>query len=189
MPVNASLDTIGPLMAELRQGNKDAAGKLVEAFFPELRRMAAARIRRERRGHTWQPTVLVNELYLELVKIKALSPRPEDAAPERAAFFGLAGYLMKRLLIRHARPLSSRVQKVGLENFDIQGRPSEQDLKDVENLLDELASIDPKLRSVVEMRVFEGCTGDEIAARLGISRSTVNRHWSFASRWLADELA
>src|SRR4029450_11999177 len=127
--MNASLDTVGSWMAGLRQGNKAAAGKLVEAFFPELRRMAAARIRRDRSGHTWQPTVLVNELYLELVKIKALSPRSEDGLPERAAFFGLAGYLVKRLLIRHARPLSSRVQKVGLENFDLPGGPSEQDAK------------------------------------------------------------
>ena len=68
-------------------------------------------MQRERPGHTWQPTALVNELYLVLARVKALPPPGPDAESERAAFLGLAGFLMKRLLIHHARPLSRRAGK------------------------------------------------------------------------------
>ena len=66
-------DSAKRLMAELRGGSPEAAGRLVELFYPELRRLATARMLRERVNHTWQPTVLVNELYLELTRIKSLS--------------------------------------------------------------------------------------------------------------------
>src|SRR5215510_6021952 len=95
-------DTVRQLMAGLRRGDKDAAGQLVEIFYPELKRLAAARMKAEPSDHTWQPTVLVNELYLKLVKIKALSESEADA------FLGLATHLMRRLLIHHARPLANR---------------------------------------------------------------------------------
>jgi hypothetical protein len=71
-------DTVSRL-ASFRRGDAAAASKLVELFYPELRRLAAARMRGEQQGHSWQPTLLVNELYLELVKIKALKPAdPEN---------------------------------------------------------------------------------------------------------------
>src|SRR5258707_15670606 len=110
MPALPAADTVARLMADFRQGNPAAANELVELFYPELRRLAAVKMKGERTEHTWQPTALVNELYLELVKIKALKPPAHDE--ERAAFFGLAGHLMKRLLIHHARPLYRRIEKV-----------------------------------------------------------------------------
>lgn len=185
--MNPGLETIGELMARFRHGDKAAAGKLVEIFFPELRRMAAARMKRERSEHTWQPTALVNEVYLELVKIKALSAAGRSAAEERSMFFGLAGLLMKRLLIHHARPLSRRVQRTGLEEAAMMP-DSDRELSDVEDILAELARVDPKLRNVVELKVFEGCTIDETAERMACSRRTVIRYWKFASKWLEDHL-
>src|SRR5215831_16952490 len=101
-------DTVARLMASFRNGDHDAAGRLVELFYPELRRIAAARMRAEPPGHTLQPTALVHQLYLELVKIKALRAASSGGADEKAAFLGLAAFLMKRLLIHHARPLSKR---------------------------------------------------------------------------------
>src|SRR5205085_9193052 len=89
------------LMDSFRQGNPSAAAKLVELFYPELRRLASAKMQGERQGHSWQPTLLVNELYLELVKIKALQPASPDNQQEKAAFFGLAAQIMRRLLIHH----------------------------------------------------------------------------------------
>ena len=71
-PGQKDLGRIAELMKSLRSGNQEAAGQLVAAFYPELRRMAARRMRSERTPHTWQPTVLVNELYLELLKIRAV---------------------------------------------------------------------------------------------------------------------
>src|SRR5271154_5520740 len=104
-------------MARFRSGDHEAAGQLVELFYPELRRIAAARMRRERSDHTLQPTAMVHQLYLELVKVKALRPASSDGADEKAAFLGLAAYLMKRLLIHHARPLSKRAEKVELPDL------------------------------------------------------------------------
>src|SRR5690349_18746378 len=91
-------DTFARLMTEFRQGDKAAADSLVELLYPELRKLAAARMRGERTEHTWQPTLLVNELYLVLVKAKALG-NGSRADEEKTAFLGLAGHVMKHLLI------------------------------------------------------------------------------------------
>src|SRR3954447_10426107 len=104
-------------MASFRKGDRDAAGRLVELFYPELRRIAAARMRAERPDHTLQPTAVVHQLYLELVKVKALRPAGSDGEDEKAAFLGLSALLMKRLLIHHARPLSKRAGKTELPDL------------------------------------------------------------------------
>ena len=141
---------------------------------------------RERAGHTWQPTALVNELYLELVDIRALEARDGDSAAERAAFFGLAAHLMRRLLIHHARPAAKRAERV--EMPELAGNDSGfEALAEVEQALARLGEIDPRLRSVVEGKVFEGLSIEEIAQRLGCGTATVQRQWKFARVWLAKE--
>jgi len=180
--------TVAQLMGKLRQGSQEAGRELVELFYPELRRLAAAKMQGERGAHTWQPTALVNELYLELVRIRALGDRDYGEEEERAAFFALAGQMMKRLLIHHARPLYRRVERVEMEEASQPGASSEA-LQEVEELLSRLAAVDPKLRTVVEMKVFEGLTRDEIARQLGCSRRTVASDWSFAQQWLRKEWA
>ena len=187
MPASDAANAIAGFMACFRKGDQAAAGKLVEALYPELRRLAAAKMKGERTEHTWQPTVLVNELYLELVKIKALKPSALANDEERAAFFGLAAHLMKRLLIHHARPLYRRMEKVEIKD-DLRIKGSDA-LNEVEEALSRLGAIDPKLRTVVEMKVFEGLTGDQIAHQIGCAPVTVARYWSFARRWLQEELA
>lgn len=180
---------VAHLMGSLRRGNPDAARKLADAFYPELHRLAAVKMRYEKPTHTWQPTVLVNELYLELVKLKGLSNREYSVDEEKAAFLNLAGTIMRRLLIHHARPGHRRVEKVPLDQVEEPSVPGAEALSDVENALSGLAGMDPQLRSVVEMKVFEGLTGDEIAARLGCSRRTVTTYWEFARNWLRREWA
>jgi RNA polymerase sigma factor (TIGR02999 family) len=176
-------------MAGLRDGDSNAANQLVELLYPELRRLAAAKMRGERSEHTWQPTLLVNELYLALVKIKALRGMGTGADQEKAAFLGLAGHMMKRLLIEHSRPLYRRAEKIELRERPDLVQSSAESLHFVEEALSRLAAIDPKLRTVTEMRVFEGLTGDEIAIHLGCSPRTVANYWAFAKRWLQKELA
>ena len=175
-------------MADLRAGSPEAAGKLVELFYPELRRLAGARMAGERENHTWQPTVLVHELYLELIRVKALPPGSASEEDGKNAFFRLAAFLMKRLLVHHSRPLPKRVTKVELGEAAGLAVSGEQSLREIENLLSRLGAIDPKLRAVVEMKAFEGLSREEIAERLGCSVRTVARHWDFVQHWLQQAL-
>ncbi len=182
-----SSDTIR-LMGCFRQGDANAAAELVELFYPELRRLASAKMQGEHQGHSWQPTVLVNELYLELVKIKALHPASPDNQEEKAAFFGLATQIMRRLLIHHARPLSRRAAKVELRDDTPELISGARTLTELEDMLARLARVSPQLRTVVEMKVFHGFTIEQIAAQIGCAPITAKRYWSFAKQWLADEL-
>ena len=176
-------------MAEFRGGSPEAAGKLVDLFYPELRRLASSRMLGERTNHTWQPTVLVHELYLELTRIKALPAGGSTNQDERNAFFGLAAFLMRRLLVHHARPLPNRITKTDVSEALALSASGEQSLAEIENLLSRLQSIDPQLRAVVEMKVFEGLSREEIADSLGCSVRTVARHWDFAQQWLQHAIA
>jgi RNA polymerase sigma factor (TIGR02999 family) len=188
-PTSVQADTVARLMASFRNGDHEAAGQLVELFYPELRRIAAARMRSERPDHTLQPTAVVHQLYLELVKVKALRPGGSDGANEKAAFLGLAAYLMKQLLIHHARPLSKRAEKAELTDLAGPHSSAEQSLVEIEDILNRLAAINPALRRVVELRVFEGLTREEIAREMGCGTATVARHWNFARNWLEGVLA
>jgi RNA polymerase sigma factor (TIGR02999 family) len=189
MKTEVSLE-IRSLMSRFRAGDRAAADALIDHFYPELRRIAAARMRTERLEHTWTPTVLVNELYLELVKIKALRASNEDVG-ERDAFLSLAGHIMRRLLIHHSRPMYRRARKVEVDELELAERGAvhggPETLAQVEDLLDRLQKMDPRLRTVVELRVFEGKTADETAELMGCSPRTVHKCWSFAKRWLASE--
>jgi RNA polymerase sigma factor (TIGR02999 family) len=180
---------VAQLMASFRKGDKAAAGKLVEMFYPELRRLAAARMRSERTEHTLQATALINELYLELLKVKELRDADSDDEDERAAFFKLSGSLMRRLLIHHARPLSKQAKKVEVTELNSGSAPEGHALAEIDDALDRLQKMNPQLRTVVELKVFEGLTGEEIATRMGCGTATVTRHWNFARHWLAENFA
>jgi RNA polymerase sigma factor (TIGR02999 family) len=182
-------ETVTRLMGSFRRGDHEAAGKLVELFYPELRRIAAARMRAERPDHTLQPTAVVHQLYLELVKVKALRPASSGGADEKAAFLGLAAYLMKQLLIHHARPLSKRAEKAELPDLAGPNPSAQYSLLEIDDILNRLAAINPALRQVVELRVFEGLTREEIAGKMGCGTATVARHWNFARTWLEEALA
>jgi len=172
-------------MAAFRAGDSGAAARLVDLLYPELKRLAAIHMRGERQNHSWQPTLLVNELYLELVKIKALIPTDADRPNDKAAFFALAGQIMKRLLIHHARPLAQKAEKVPI--WDDLRVESDNSLIEVEEVLSRLEAIKPIIRTVVELKVFEGRTSEEIAQQLGVATVTVHRHWQFARHWMRSE--
>ena len=157
----------------------------MEVFYPELKRLAARHLNRERHAHSLQPTLLVSELYLQLIKIKALQPEDRESSNGKAAFFALAGQIMKRLLIHHARRISTKAQKIPL--WDDVRLEEDSSLLEVEDLLSRLEAVKPAIRSVVEMKVFEGLTAEEIAPKLGCSVVTVHRYWQFARHWLEKE--
>ncbi len=184
-------EQIAELMDRLRNGSKEAAGQLVALFYPELRRLARSHMRGERAEHTWQPTVLVNQLYLELLKIKALRKDDSGEIDDRKAFFGLAAHLMRRLLIHHARPLEKQAQRVeagAVEDIEFPQDAGADDLAVVENLLTGLERVDPQFRTIVEMKALEGLSMEEIADQLDIPLRTAYRRWTFARTWLARHL-
>jgi RNA polymerase sigma factor (TIGR02999 family) len=173
-------------MAELRQGNRQAAGELIELLWPDLRRLANAKMQRERQDHTWQPTALVNEFYLELIRAGRL--QTGSHRNDKDAFMGLAAHMMMRLLIHHARPLHRKVQRTPIEEHTSTPALPSHTMNDVEAILSSLGQIHTQLRAVVEMKVFEGRTLDEIAGRLNCPLRTVERRWAFSRHWLEKEL-
>lgn len=181
-------ETVVTLMTDYRQGSKEAAQQLVAMFYPELRRPAAVQMKAEWGNHTWQPTALVNELYLELRNVKSLRLISPDNDEEQAVFLRLAAFLMRRLLIHHARPLYRQAAHVPLEGEDASVLAAEHTVNDIDQLLDRLAGINPRVRQVTELKVFQGFTFDEIARQLQCSRRSAVRDWSFARHWLQREL-
>lgn len=182
-------DKIARLMRGLRRGSQAAKQELVQLLYPELRRVAARKMQRERANHTLQPTAVVNELYLELLKLRGLENRGYADDEEKAAFMRLAGHVMDRLLIHHARPLARRVERVDLEEISASADSDTEGLQHVEEALAKLEAINPRLRAVVEMKVFQGMTGEEIALQLGCSPRTVVASWTFARDWLQTKWA
>jgi RNA polymerase sigma factor (TIGR02999 family) len=187
--LSESQQLISRAVSDATNGTLEGAEQLIDAFYPELKRLAAARMRRQPADHTWRPSELVNELYLELIKVNALRPVRSKDQREKSAFFALAGQTMQWLLVRHTRRLSWRADVEELSPSLADSSPGAHMLAELDNVLDGLTAIDPQLRSVVELRVFEGLSIEECGQRLGCSVSTVTRNWRFAKRWLQNRLS
>jgi RNA polymerase sigma factor (TIGR02999 family) len=180
-------EPVSDLMERLRHGDGAAAERLTEIFYGDLRRLAARKMQSEGPGHTLQPTALVNELFLELVKIKQLQSSVHGPGREKADFMSLAAHIMHRLLIHHARPLSKQAIRLPLQE-DARAAAAEARLHELDDLLAKLGQVDAKLRTVVELKVFEGLSNEEIAARMNWGLRTVVRHWAYARSWLEEKL-
>ncbi len=186
-------DSVSSLIARLGTGDQSVAGRLVQRLYPELKRLAVARMSRERQEHTWQPSALVNEFYIELAKSRKLRVSAQGERDTKAAFFAVAAHLMSRLLTHHARRLPARVKKLSLDSGEATlpqaVENSAEDVRAVDAVLQKLDAINPRLRLVVELRALEGLSGQQIAERLGCSHRTVIRDWNFAKALIAKELS
>jgi RNA polymerase sigma factor (TIGR02999 family) len=161
---------------------------MLPIVYAELRRLAASYLRRERPGHTLQPTALVHEAYVRL-----MDQRQVDWS-NRAQFMGLAAVMMRRILVNHARDRVAEKRGGGAEHVPLTlagegiGAP-EVDLLDLHEALDELTETDPRKGRIVELKFFGGLTTEEIAEALEISSATVERDWKFARAWLLHAIA
>jgi len=185
MPPGSSPDTVQNLMTRFRLGDKQAAGERVALFYPEQRRLTEARTKGEQANHTWQPAGLLNQLHVELLKVKALCASNSDGESERRAFLGLTEHLMWRLC-HHSWPLSKRSEKSELEDLPDARVPDVEALSQVDQAFDRLVAVNPNLRIIVELRFFEGLTGKECAAQMGVGNSNVGGYCEFAQQWLED---
>jgi len=176
----------GPVTSLLRawgRGDAQARDALVPLIYRELRRRAAAYLRRERTGHTLQPTALVHEVFIRLVG-------PDQIEWQgRAHFFAMAAQLMRHILVDHARERQASKRMGGAVRVELDDRVAVAPTRDVEVLsldraLDDLAALDPRQAQIVELRYFGGLSEQEVAAVLSLSRSTVTREWQSARAWL-----
>jgi RNA polymerase sigma factor (TIGR02999 family) len=176
------------LLNELAAGQQDVLPQLVPVVYDELRRLAASYLRRERPGHTFQPTALVHEAYLRLVEQEAVQWQ------NRGHFFGIAAQQMRRILVdyaraHHAAKRGGRQEQVPLADDIAVVFPPVEDLVALDEALSRLGAIDPQHARIVELRVFAGLTIEETAAALEISATAVKRDWNLAKAWLHRELA
>jgi RNA polymerase sigma factor (TIGR02999 family) len=176
------------LLAEMRLGRSDAIDQLIPLVYQELRRIAAQQMRRERAGHTLQATALVHEAFLRLVKQDA------EGWQNRAHFYGVAGQLMRRLLVDYARRRNAakRGTPVTLNEQIVApnaGRGQTEEILAVNQLLDRLAELDSRQARVAELRYFGGFSVEETAEALGIHARTVKLDWTMAKGWLKSQLS
>lgn len=175
------------LLAELRKGNRDAEPRLVSLVYSELRRLAAHYLRGERRDHTLQPTALVHEAYLRLVRLKDIDWQ------SRSHFFALAARLMRRVLVDHARVHVAKKRGGSQETLSLDddlafSNPRSKHLIALDEALTRLSEQDPRQGRVVELRFFGGMGEEEIGRILGISTRTVKRDWRIAKAWLYHQI-
>jgi RNA polymerase sigma-70 factor (ECF subfamily) len=167
--------------------NPESLDSLLPIVYQELRRLAAGYLRRERPGQTLQPTALVHEAYLRLMK-----DRP-GRWQNRAHFCAIAAHSMRQILIERARARGAAKrggarQRITLDEGLVAGTDRSIDLIALDEALQRLAEIDPEQARLVELRFFGGLTVEETAEAMGISPATVKRHWTVAKAWLTREL-
>ena len=175
------------LLRELQTGNRSAESTLMEAVYPDLKRIAARYLRDERRGHTLQPTALVNEAWLQLLG------QTERDWTNRSHFFAIASQLMRRIMVDYARKKKARKRGGGLQRVELTDALAISDdgleqILLIDAALKRLAAWDPRQCRVVELRFFGGLSEDEVAQVLGVASRTVKRDWTVARAWLHGEL-
>jgi RNA polymerase sigma factor (TIGR02999 family) len=188
-PGDSGRNDITRLLNRWRAGSEDAGDQLMTRVQQELRRLAAGYLRRERAGHTLQPTAIVNEAYLRLL------PQRQVTWENRAHFFGIAARMMRRVLVDHARRRhAAKRDAPDGEPVSIDAVPAPAPGVDVVDVLalhaalTELAAFDPRQAEIVELRYFAGLTVEEIAEVLNTSVSTVKRDWTTAKLWLRRQM-
>jgi len=175
------------LLLAWSDGDRKALDDLTPLVYLELKKLAENNLRRERAGHTLQPTALAHEAYIKLINQQNVRWQ------NRAHFFAVASQAMRRILVDHARArLAGKRGSGGAivsldEGVDVSDQRADQ-LLALDDALKRLAELDPKKGRVVELKYFGGMTLEEMAEVLGVSRAKVIREWRMAKAWLYGEL-
>jgi RNA polymerase sigma factor (TIGR02999 family) len=175
------------LLSQARGGDTAAMGRLSEVVYGELRSLAGAYMRRERAGHTLQPTALANEALVQLLGSGPIG------AKDRVHFFALAAGVMRRVLVDHARTRGAAKRGGGRQRVNLSSAVAivpDADLEAValNDALNRLEKLDERQARVVELRFYGGLNMDEVAEHLGVSKRTAEGDWTLARAWLHREL-
>ncbi len=179
--------TAARLLDSIAGGDPTAAAELLPLVYHELRRLAQARMARERPGQTLTPTALVHEAYLRLVG------HGDPSWQNRAHFFAAAAEAMRRILIERARRYARDKHGGGQGRVTLDERmlgvvPESETLVALDEALTRLEEQDPDMAAVVKLHQFAGLSLAETAAALETSERTVSRRWTAARAWLQREL-
>ena len=179
-------DELPALLAE-SETDPEARNRVLTLLYPELRRIAEAQMRRERRDHTLQATALVSEFFVHIARTAAFTTRT------KAQFLIVASVAMRRFLVDYARARKTGkrggdLHRVGIEDADPSQAATFDDVVAIDHLLSRLAVSDPRMVQIVELRFFGGLTHTEIGDALGINERTVKRDWQVARAWLYSQL-
>lgn len=171
------------LLGQWASGDRGALDRLMPAVYRELRAIASAYLRRERTGHTLQPTALVNEAWLRLVQ------QDPTSFEHRKQFYALAAQAMRRILVDHARTAAAGKRGGGasrtpLDEAGLVVRDCSVDLLVLDEALCHLARVSQRQAQIIELRHFAGLSLEETAELLGLSAATVSRDQRTAEAWL-----
>lgn len=176
------------ILSAIEHGDQAAAEQLMPLVYQELRKLAAAKLAREKPGQTLQPTVLVHEAYVRLVD----NEQPQQWNG-RGHFFAAAAEAMRRILIENARRKQSQKhggdrRQVALDIADVADEGRNNDLLALDEALTQLEARWPDKARLIKLRYFAGLTITEAAQALGISTATAERYWTFCRAWLHSRL-
>jgi RNA polymerase sigma-70 factor (ECF subfamily) len=183
-----SRDDITRLLHDWSHGDVAALPLLVEAVYPELRRIAARQFSSERQGHTLQPTALVNEAYVRLAQ-----QQPGKHWQDRTHFFAVAARVVRAVLVDHARARQAVKRGSGVESVELtlisaSVAQTPVDVLDLDAALQALEAMDPEQVRIVELRYFAGLSIEETAEAIGASPSSVKRGWLAAKTYIRRHL-
>jgi RNA polymerase sigma factor (TIGR02999 family) len=175
------------LLTRWSGGDTSARDALVPLVYNELRRIARRCLSGQHSGHTLQPTALVHEAYLRLVRYDSIDWR------NRAHFFALAAQIMRQILVDHARKQTATKRggnavTVVVDEASVAAKQTSLDLLALDDALKQLASLDPRQSQIVELRFFGGLSIEETAQAVNISPATTKREWATARLWLLNEM-
>jgi RNA polymerase sigma-70 factor (ECF subfamily) len=174
------------LLNQLKGGRAEALDEVLPLVYDELCRLAGRQMRKERQGHTLQPTALVHEAFLRLVNQKT-------DWQNRAHFVGVAGQLMRKLLVDYARRRKAAKRGVAVtldeEIFGGPGTDRVEEILAVDQSLLKLRELNPRQAQIAELRYFGGLSVEETAEYLNVSPRTVKADWAMARGWLRTQLS
>jgi RNA polymerase sigma-70 factor, ECF subfamily len=182
-------DAITVLLRAWSGGDAGALPQLVDLVYPELHRIAARHLARERPGHTLQPTGLVHEAYVRMAQ-----QAPGKEWQDRRHFFAVAAHVVRAVLVDHARARRAAKRGSGALTVDLNDvnaadpAASPVDFLDLDTALCSLEALDPEQGRIVELRYFAGLSIEETAAALNTSASSVKRGWLAAKTYIRRRL-
>lgn len=182
------MNEVSTILTAIEAGDQAAASKLLPVVYDELRRLAAQRLAKEKRGGSVQPTMLVHEAYLRVV-----DGDPNKQWNGKSHFFGAAAEAMRRIIIEHARRRQAekhggKLQRIGLDFVPPEDIQDKLDLLALDEALVQFEKRWPDKAKLVKLRFFVGMSVKEAAESVGVSLSSAERSWVFARAWLYSRL-